>query len=129
MEILRMRRKPRYEIITGDKFPICEDDIAPAMFIPSYYLPRDERKNMRDEIGDIVDDVFSDYGEMYIRILRGIEAMFSYANTVRLLVYSASDYSHVADMVSNIAETQFQITDKSCIPVGYNLFNIKTKDN
>ena len=88
---------------------------------------------MRVMVGDVVDDVFSDYGELYIRIWNTLKSIVEPGEVRDVLVQNDIEYPYMADMVYNICHAQFkvikeEIADIELMKIAGNIFTI-TREN
>ena len=105
MKIQQEKREPTY--------PTMEYDDHYDLIVPSYYLPRQERRRLRNEYGELVDKVFSDYSEMYIRIWKTISKFMDehHCETLEITTSPCMASPYEKDMLANICYCQFDVVD------------------
>jgi len=79
--------------------------------IPAPYVDRELKKEYAHKYGHMIDDVFLDYGELYIRLVRTIKEFIKDGEYEQIEVRYADDDSYVGilEILENVLTCQFHI--------------------
>ena len=120
LEAFKNKRAPTYPLgIIDDHF---------ALYVPALYLPRNERRELYNEFGDLVDFIFADYGELYIRIWKTFVKFMNDRMEDNMQITMRSGDPHGREMITNICYSQFDVVEDNSAE-NYIDLNIKLRKN